>query len=79
VHAAIAAHALDGVLLYSRRTAMAFRDFVAAADIRLAGLTVYAISAQVAGILPELPARIAARPDEDALLALIPRVGQSNV
>jgi uroporphyrinogen-III synthase len=79
VRAALEEHAIDGVLLYSRRTAAAFRDLAVAAGIRLAGLTMYAISAQVAAVLPELPARIAARPDEDALLALIPRVGQADV
>jgi uroporphyrinogen-III synthase len=79
VRDALATGALDGVLLYSRRTAMAFRDLAGATGIRLAGLTIFAISAQVAEVLPDLPTRIAAHPDEDALMALIPPVGQADV
>jgi uroporphyrinogen-III synthase len=79
VREALAGHSVDGVLLYSRRTAAAFRDLAMAAGIRFAGLTMFALSAQVAEMIPEIPARIAPRPDEDALLALIPRVGQATV
>jgi uroporphyrinogen-III synthase len=79
IRSVLAAHALDGVLLYSRRTAQAFRDLTLAAGIHPAGLTAYVISDQVAAVLPDLPVRIAARPDEDALLALIPPVGHAAV
>ena len=76
VRDALAAGTVDGVLLYSRRTAQAFRDLATAAGIgdRLAGLAYYVISRQVAEVLAGIPGRfhVAAHPDEDSLLALIP-------
>lgn len=79
VHAALTQRALDGVLLYSRRTARAFRDLLDIAGIHPSGLIAYVISEQVAEIVRHLPLRVAARPDEDALLALIPPVGRTAV
>ncbi|MEJ0011280.1 MAG: uroporphyrinogen-III synthase [Bauldia sp.] len=79
VRDALALHALDGVLLYSRRTATAFRDLVAASGIRLGRLTAFAISDQVAEVVAgTLPVKVAATPDEDALLGLIPPVGRAG-
>jgi uroporphyrinogen-III synthase len=79
VRDALLARTLEGVLLYSRRTAMAFRDLVDVAGLHPAALTAYVISEQVADVVRHLPVRIAARPDEDALLALIPPVGRGAV
>jgi uroporphyrinogen-III synthase len=66
----------DGVLLYSRRTALAFHDLAVAEGLtpRMAGISFYAISDQVAEVVRPLggTVRIAERPDEDTLLALIP-------
>ncbi len=78
VRDALALRAVDGVLLYSRRTAMAFRDLVATAGIRLTGVTAFVISDQVGAALGgALPVKVAAAPDEEALLALIP-VGRAG-
>lgn len=76
VRAALAAGRLDGVLLYSRRTATTFRDLAAAADLtnRLTSVVFYVISEQVADALAGIPGRIhsAEYPDEDSLFTLIP-------
>jgi uroporphyrinogen-III synthase len=68
---------IDGVLVYSRRTAETFCDLARSAGIgRLTGIAVYAISQSVAEPLSGLgPAEIhvAARPD--AMLALLPATG----
>lgn len=78
IREALASQAIDGVLLYSRRTAAAFRDLVAAAGITLRRATAYAISDQVGEVVGGLmPVKVAASPDEDALLALIP-VGRAG-
>jgi uroporphyrinogen-III synthase len=66
---------LDGVLLYSRRTAEAFRTAVANAGLResLADLTCYVLSPDVGEALAGTGAEISApeRPEEDLLLVLI--------
>jgi uroporphyrinogen-III synthase len=76
VRAALAAGHIDGVFLYSRRTATAFRDLVTAAGMtdQLTNVIFFVISDQVAEALAGIPGRIqvAEHPDEDSLLALIP-------
>jgi uroporphyrinogen-III synthase len=72
-----ASRAIDGVLLYSRRTAETFRDLAVREGFadRLAGVTLYALSRQVAEGLAGLRSgavRIAAEPSEDSLIGLIP-------
>lgn len=66
---------IDAVLLYSRRTAVAFRQAVEAAGLEnaLDGVRFYALSARVAEPLSGLGVEIviAAHPDEDSLLALL--------
>jgi uroporphyrinogen-III synthase len=67
---------LDGVLHYSRRSAAAFVRCAGATGLRerALGLTHFCLSAQVAAPLAEAGAadiRIALRPGEDALLALV--------
>lgn len=78
VAAALAGGTIDGVLLYSRRTAMAFRDCAAAAGVAgpLSTLDFYVISEQVAEVLDGISRRyhVAEHPVEDSLLALIPPV-----
>jgi uroporphyrinogen-III synthase len=69
--------ALDGVLLYSRRTAAAFLACAAAAGLtpQLTALTFFAISAEAATplrALPGLAVRVATRPDGESLFALLP-------
>jgi uroporphyrinogen-III synthase len=76
VRAEIAAGRIDGVLLYSRRTAKIFRDLVARAriDRGLGRTTLYVLSDQVAQPLAGLQCagvRVAAHPDEPSLLALL--------
>ena len=75
VHKALAYGILDGVLLYSRRTADAFRAIVTRAGLadRLSSLTYYVLSAQVAAGLDGIGADVEwpARPDEESLLGLI--------
>lgn len=77
VASAIASARIDGVLFFSRRTAAIFADLVKAAGVG-AGLrraVLFALSAAVAEPLARLqPAtiRVAAQPDEESLLALIP-------
>jgi len=67
---------VDGVLLYSRRTANAFAQLATAAALgdRLAGVDYFVLSREVAEGLAALPGRVhvATRPDEDSLAALIP-------
>lgn len=70
---ALADGKLDGVLLYSPRTAKAFAQLVAAAGLasKLAAVSAYCLSAAVAGEIHSLPwkrVEIAARPEQDALL-----------
>ena len=76
IRAAIASGQLDGVLLYSRRTATTFRDLVEAAGLidKVASISFYVISQQIAEVLAGIPARfhVANYPDEDSLLRLIP-------
>jgi len=77
VTTAIATGRLDGALFFSRRTAAIFAGLAASAGVA-AGLgqtTLFALSPAVAEPLAGLSAAgvvIADRPDEDALLALIP-------
>jgi uroporphyrinogen-III synthase len=67
---------LDGVLLYSRRTAGVFRDLAVKvwAGSGPRPLTYFVISEQIAEVLAGLPGKvhIAEHPDEDSLLRLIP-------
>lgn len=74
--AALAARAVDAVLLFSPRTAKIFVDLVTAAGLAgaCAPVTALAISDAAARELARLPfrdIRVAARPDQDALLALL--------
>jgi uroporphyrinogen-III synthase len=76
VAAALGSGSLDGVLLYSRRTAEIFRDLVTEAGIQsgLTRTTLYVLSEQVAHPLAGLGAaaiRVAAHPDEPSLLELL--------
>jgi uroporphyrinogen-III synthase len=75
---AIAAGEIDGVLHYSRRSADVFLRCTDAAGLRerAVALTHFCLSAQVAAPLAQAGAahvRIAQRPDEEALLALVGR------
>ncbi|MEJ0096720.1 MAG: uroporphyrinogen-III synthase [Bauldia sp.] len=75
VRVALANGALDGVLLYSRRTAEAFRVVATKAGIadRLEALTYYVLSEQIGAALAGIEAEIRwpERPDEASLLGLI--------
>lgn len=67
---------LDGVLLFSPRTAATFADLVKAADLDKAcrALTAYCLSPAVGAALGGLQfgaVRVAERPEQDSLLALI--------
>lgn len=67
---------IDGVLLYSPRTAGHFSSLVRAAGLedKLGGVTFYCLSQAVCDALKELPVRgvkIAPTPDQASLLALI--------
>jgi uroporphyrinogen-III synthase len=68
---------IEGVLLYSNRTAAAFRAIVDRFDLaEHLGMTVlYALSNRVAEPLRGLPGwlRVAPDPDEESLLALLPK------
>ena len=79
VRDALAAGTVDGVLLYSRRTAEALVDLATAAGIAdsLGGPAYYVISENVAAIVGGLgtPVHIAQNPDEDSLLALVAGLG----
>jgi uroporphyrinogen-III synthase len=72
---ALAAGALDGALLYSRRTAATFRTLVEGAGLKeaVARITIFALSdavgAEVAGLTGTV--LVAARPDEDSLFRLL--------
>jgi len=74
---AIAAGTIDGALFFSRRTAAIFADLVAVAGVA-AGLrrtTLFVLSAAVAeplGVLNAGAVAVAERPEEKALLALVP-------
>lgn len=68
--------AVDGVLLYSPRTAQAFARLVQQAGLedRLSTVSAYCLSQAVADAVQGLPwaaVRVAARPDQDALLDLL--------
>lgn len=68
---------LDGVLLYSPRTARAFASLVLEAGLatRTEGLVAYCLSPNVAEALRDLPGltvKIAREPDQAALVALLP-------
>ena len=67
---------IDGVLVYSRRTAETFRDLAVAAGLgRLPRIAFYAISQSVAEPLRALsPADIHVAAQPDAMLALLPPV-----
>ena len=75
VRQALVEEALDGVLLYSRRTAEAFLAAVARAGLtqRLSGVTAYALSADIGGALAGVVAEVKwpERPEEALLLVLI--------
>lgn len=65
---------LDGVLLYSPRTARIWRRLVEASDWREQAMHAvhFCLSPNVAAVLPESwPRSVAARPDEAAMLALL--------
>ncbi len=75
-HDALADGVLDGVLLFSPRSAATFAAVTAAPELRaaLSRLTLFALSPAVAEAVADLGWRrvaIAATPDEDALLALV--------
>lgn len=79
VRSALEAGELDGVLLYSRRTAETFRDLAEGAGLEpeLARLRYYAMSDEVAAALPaEAEVNVAARPEEESVLALVPPPGR---
>lgn len=74
--AALEAGDVDGVLLYSPRTGAAFAKLVAEAGLagRLDGVTAYCLSPAVADAVRHLPwasVRVAQRPEQEALLALL--------
>lgn len=73
---ALRGNELDGALFFSERTASVFIDLVAAAglDRALKSLTFYALSPRTAAPLRDRGAglRIAARPDAESLIALLP-------
>jgi uroporphyrinogen-III synthase len=75
--AALRSARIDGVLFYSQRTAVAFRQLADREGLRrgLAGTRLYALSARVAEPLRDLGAEIvvAGNPDEDSLLSLLPQ------
>jgi uroporphyrinogen-III synthase len=73
---ALTERGLDGVLLYSPRTAAIFANLAIAADLapRLAEVTAYCLSPAVAGKADQLPWRrvaVAGRPDQESLLELL--------
>jgi uroporphyrinogen-III synthase len=64
----------DGILLYSPRSARLWLDLAAKERVALDVMMHFCLSANIAAILPDgLARRIAARPDEDALLEIIGR------
>ncbi len=70
---ALAGGTIDGVLLYSRRTSETFLALTETLRPHLAAMLFYCLSADVAAPLGDRPVRIAARPNEAALLALLGR------
>jgi uroporphyrinogen-III synthase len=72
---ALRSRSIDGVLLFSRRTAQIFANLVTAAGLapRLTPVTLYALSPQVAEPVAALGARVvvAPQPEEAALLGLL--------
>lgn len=73
VIADLQAGALDAAMFFSPRSAAIFRDLLPDAALA-ARLTALAISAQTAAALASLPfaaVRVAARPNQDAMLALV--------
>jgi len=74
---AVRRKAIEGVLLYSNRTAEAFRAIIDRYDLseHLQMTVLYALSDRVAEPLRGLPGwlRVAPHPDEDSLLALLPK------
>jgi uroporphyrinogen-III synthase len=74
--AALKEHMIDGVLLYSARSAWAFVHLLNGAGLlaTVRGVTIYAISEATAAPLRGLgaAAMVAERPDEEALLRLLP-------
>jgi len=77
VKEALAAGRIDGVLHYSRRSAEAYRACAAAAGLDAQALVPvqYCLSDAVAAVFPATGTRVvvAGWPDEESLLALIPR------
>jgi uroporphyrinogen-III synthase len=64
----------EGILLYSPRSARLWLDLAAKQGIAADVMLHFCLSANIAAILPDgLARRIAARPDEDALLEIIGR------
>ncbi|WP_334128550.1 uroporphyrinogen-III synthase [Sneathiella sp.] len=79
----IRAGKIDAVLLYSPRTAAIFTGIVTAAGLALhmKPMTAYCLSAAIAEKIATLPFRevkIAAEPDQEKLLALLPPLGQAE-
>jgi len=77
---ALRADALDGVLLFSPRSARIFADLVAAAGLaaHAARLKAYCISAATAGALEKLAfagVKVADSPNQESMLALLPPSG----
>ena len=75
VKTVLAAGAVDGVLLFSQRTARTFAELVRDADLagRLSGVTAYCLSLAVADALPDLGFRdvlVAEAPTQQAMLML---------
>jgi uroporphyrinogen-III synthase len=64
----------EGVLLYSPRSARLWLDLAARQGIAADAMTHFCLSANIAAILPGgLARRVAARPDEEALLEIVGR------
>ena len=78
---ALRAGRIDGVLVFSRRTAEAFVAAVEAAGLReaLATIACYALSERIAGPLRALssPVKVSERPDFDGIQVLIATAGRS--
>ena len=76
---ALRSAAIDGILVYSARSAASFLALIADAGLlaSLGPVTIYAISEAVAARLRATSAVVvAASPDEDALLRLVPAPGR---
>lgn len=76
VREALRRRTLGGVLLYSPRSATAFREIITREGLgtALAGVMAFVISPEAGAALEplQLDVRIAERPDEDSLIGLIP-------